>query len=284
MIIKSNMDAIRSRNQLRANDKQLAKDLKKISSGQKINSAEDGASEYSIGKKMDVMIRSLDQDIDNSKTGRNLVATAEGGIQEIVNNLRDMKAMAINSANDHNTDADRATLEKEFSSRMGTITDIAATTNYNGRLLLNGDYGMAFDRVEQVAIPSYTTKTVTVGPPSVTIKLAKPGYSQPASAPSRFIIVQDNSVTDLTKGFTAGSGTTSDPDAVFRRTGEDAQYGFQSSSGSGFIRVKMDFNAANFNGGTLPSALDQQGFIVGCDGCDQYVNIVFPELFNEAHQ
>ena len=89
MIIKSNMDAIRSRNQLRANDKQLAKDLKKISSGQKINSAEDGASEYSIGKKMDVMIRSLDQDIDNSKTGRNLVATADGGIQEIVNNLQD---------------------------------------------------------------------------------------------------------------------------------------------------------------------------------------------------
>lgn len=277
MIIKSNMDAIRSRNQLQANDKQLAKDLKKISSGQKINSAEDGASEYSIGKKMDVMIRSLDQDIDNSKTGRNLVATAEGGIQEIVNNLRDMKAMAINSANDHNTDADRATLEKEFSSRMGTITDIAATTNYNGRLLLNGDFGMDFDRVESVPVPHYTQKTITVGPPSVTVKPATSGYSPAGGTTTRFVIVQDNAVTDLTKGFSAATNTVSGS-VRFVRLNETVQNGFLPSSGTSTgIRVKMDFTAANLNGGTVPSALNQQGFCIGCSGCDQYINIVFDD-------
>ena len=49
--------------------------------------------------------------------------------------------MAINAANDHNTDADRATLQKEFSQRMEQIDDIAATTNYNGKILLDGRYG-----------------------------------------------------------------------------------------------------------------------------------------------
>ena len=67
-------------------------------------------------------------------------AFPEGGIQEIVNNLRTMKEMAINAANDHNTDLDRGTIEKEFASRKQTITDIAASTNYNGKLLLTGDY------------------------------------------------------------------------------------------------------------------------------------------------
>ena len=140
MVLNHDMSAVKTLNTLKKNDSELAKALKKASSGMKINGASDGASEYAIGSKMDVMIRSLDQDRVNAETGRNLVAVAEGGIQEIINNIRSMKEMAINAANDTNTDIDRATIQKEFSSRMHTISDIAAETNYNGRYLLNGDY------------------------------------------------------------------------------------------------------------------------------------------------
>ncbi len=126
--------------QMKKNDSDLSKQLKKVASGMRINSAGDDASGYSISERMRTMIRALGQDIQNVKTGINLVAVAEGGIQEIINNLRSMKEMAINSANDHNTDLDRAILEKDFRSRMETITDITASTNYNGRLLLTGDY------------------------------------------------------------------------------------------------------------------------------------------------
>lgn len=140
MILNHDMSAVKTLNTLKKNDSELAKALKKASSGMKINGASDGASEYAIGSKMDVMIRSLDQDRVNAETGRNLVAVAEGGIQEIINNIRSMKEMAINAANDHNSDSDRETIQKEFSSRMKTISDIAAETNYNGRYLLNGDY------------------------------------------------------------------------------------------------------------------------------------------------
>ena len=127
--------------ELKKNDTTLGKELKKVASGMKVNSAGDGASEYAISEKMRVRLRSLDQDIENVQTGKNLVRTAEGGIQEIVNNLRSMKTMAIDSANDHNTDTDRATIDKEFQQRIEEIDDIANTTNYNGRLLLRGDYG-----------------------------------------------------------------------------------------------------------------------------------------------
>ena len=89
---------------------------------------------------MRVQIRSLNQDVENVKTGKDLLHTAEGGVQSIVNELRNLKAMALDSANDTNTDIDRATIQKEFSSRMEEINDIAATTNYNGRLLLDGTY------------------------------------------------------------------------------------------------------------------------------------------------
>jgi flagellin len=126
--------------ELDRNTNNLSKSLKKVSSGMKINGAGDGASEYSISEKMRVKLRALDQDIQNVQTGRELVATAEGGIQDILDNLRSMKALAINAANDHNTDADRDTIQKEQDARLATIDDIAATTNYNGKLLLRGDY------------------------------------------------------------------------------------------------------------------------------------------------
>ena len=106
----------------------------------KINGAGDGAAEYAISEKMRVMVRSLGQDIENAKKGIDIVKIAEAGMQDIVNELRDMKAMAINSANDHNSEADRAILQREFASRMESIDDIAATTNYNGKVLMDGRY------------------------------------------------------------------------------------------------------------------------------------------------
>ena len=118
MQIMNNSAAVAALGELRKNDTTFGKQLKKVSSGMKINGAGDGAAEYAISEKMRVRTRSLDQDIDNVQTGKNLV-----------NNLPDMKAMAINSANDHNTDLDRATLDKEFQQRIEEIDDIANTTN-----------------------------------------------------------------------------------------------------------------------------------------------------------
>lgn len=70
-----------------------------------------------------------------------MLKVAEGGIQGIVDELREMKQLAINAANDSNTDADRATIQKEFDEKLKQIDDIVATTHYNGKLLLNGEYG-----------------------------------------------------------------------------------------------------------------------------------------------
>ena len=126
---------------LNKNITKFGRDLRRISSGQRIIGAGDGASEFAIGRKMQVLVRALGQDIDNSKKGTDLVNTAERGINTIIDELRNMKRLALDSANDHNTDADRATIQKEFASRMLEIDDIAATTNYNGIHLLDGRWG-----------------------------------------------------------------------------------------------------------------------------------------------
>lgn len=140
MTIAHNSSSALVLGELNRNSNRLSKDLKKVSSGMRLNSAGDSAAEYSISEKMRTMIRALGQDLDNSTKGIDLVRVAEGGIQSIINELRDMKAMALDSANAHNSDEDRAILQKVFASRMEEIDDIASITNYNGRILLDGTW------------------------------------------------------------------------------------------------------------------------------------------------
>ena len=79
------------------NTNKLGKALKKVSSGMKINSAGDSAAEYSISEKMRANIRSLEQDVQNVQNGSSMLKIAEGAIDNIVDELRCIKELALNS-------------------------------------------------------------------------------------------------------------------------------------------------------------------------------------------
>ena len=137
-VIKNDMSALRSLNQLNKNSQLLGKSLQKVASGMKINSAADSASAYSISEKMRIQIRALNQCNDNTKTGSDLLKTAEGAVDNQIDLIKRMKEIALDAANDTNTDVDRATMQKEVNARMMELNDISYSTNYNGRQLLNG--------------------------------------------------------------------------------------------------------------------------------------------------
>ena len=142
--VKNNLAALQTLNAMNKNFFALSKSLVKVSSGQKINSAKDDASSYVISEKMREQIRSLSQDSQNVQNGTSLFKIAEGGINSIVEELRNLKELAINAANDTNTDTDRVTIQKVFNQKMANINDIATTTNYNGKTLLDGTYYRKF--------------------------------------------------------------------------------------------------------------------------------------------
>ena len=100
MVVKNNMPAKNTLNQLDKNDKALAKSLKKAASGMKINGAGDDASGYAISERMDTQLRSLEQDNTNAQNGNSLLKTAEGAIASTVDILKTLKEKAINAAND----------------------------------------------------------------------------------------------------------------------------------------------------------------------------------------
>ncbi len=138
MAVKNNMSAINTLNRLSQNNSDLAKSLKKVSSGMKINGAGDDASAYSISEKMQVQIRGLGQCENNTDTGKSMLKIAERAVGEQINIATKLKEIAINSANDTNADVDRAVLQREATHMLMQINEISYETTYNGKQLLTG--------------------------------------------------------------------------------------------------------------------------------------------------
>ena len=137
MVVKNNMSAVNTLNNLNRNQSALAKSLQKVSSGMKINNAGDDASAYAISERMRVQIRSLNQDNQNTQNGNSMMRTAEGAVSSTVEILKTLKEKAINAANDTNTDDDRRTIQKEINQMVDQIDDNALAT-YNGKYLVDG--------------------------------------------------------------------------------------------------------------------------------------------------
>ena len=96
MVVKNNKEATNTLNTLNKNSKALAKSLAKVSTGMKINSAQDDASGYAISERMRVQIRGLEQDVQNAQNGQSLLHTAEGAVQSTVEILKTLKEKVIN--------------------------------------------------------------------------------------------------------------------------------------------------------------------------------------------
>ena len=138
LVVHNNIGAMLTLGKLNKNTAELGKQLKKVSSGQKITGADDGAAEYSISEKMRVCVRALYMDDENVQRGASMLRVAEGGVQEQIEILKGIKAKVIDANNDTNTDEDRKIIQKEIDHGYEQINDIAAMTIYNNRRLLLG--------------------------------------------------------------------------------------------------------------------------------------------------
>jgi len=137
MIIKNNIEALKVINLMDQNQSALQKDLNKVTTGMKINTAADDASPWAISERMRMRIRALDQDYQNIQNDSALMKTAEGAVSNTIEILKTLKERAINAANDSNTDEDRATIQKEIDQFIDQIDD-NALVQFNGKYLVDG--------------------------------------------------------------------------------------------------------------------------------------------------
>lgn len=139
MVIAHNIYAMNAQRQFKINTKSKAKNNEKLSSGYKINRSADDAAGLSISEKMRNQIRGLNQGLKNVEDGIGYTKTAEGALNEIHSMLARMEELAVQSANDVNTEEDRKSINDEIQQlkeEMGTIFD---RTAFNGKKIWEPD-------------------------------------------------------------------------------------------------------------------------------------------------
>lgn len=140
MIINHNLSSMFASRMEQLNTKALQGDMEKLSSGQKINSAKDGAAEFAVSEKMRSQIRGLNQASRNISDAVSFVQVAEGYLAETTDVLQRIRELAVQSSNGVYSDEDRMQIQVEVSQLVAEVDRIASSAQFNGMNLLTGRF------------------------------------------------------------------------------------------------------------------------------------------------
>ena len=168
--INTNVTALNVHRNLVATDFELSKVMEKLASGLRINRAADDAAGLAVSEKLRTQVRGLQVATDNAQHAISMVQVAEGALNEVHAILQRLRELAVQAANDHLTDEDRAQIQKEVEALLAQIDYIGDTTQFNTKKLLSGTFEttpltfqVGANAGEQVAINISAVNTGALG-------------------------------------------------------------------------------------------------------------------------
>ena len=162
MKINNNISAVITNQQLLRTESNLAASMERLSSGFKINHSKDDPSGLAISNKMKAQIDGLSQASQNASDGSSVLETADGALNEVHSMLQRMRELAVQAANDTNSQTDKESIQSEIENLKSEIDRISSTTEFNTKTLLDGSVGARCyaENVSRVQ----TTEAVKAGP------------------------------------------------------------------------------------------------------------------------
>ncbi|MFP5384805.1 MAG: flagellin [Bacteriovoracia bacterium] len=175
--INTNMSALEAQRPMKKVNRETEESFAKLSSGERINKAADDAAGLAISEKLKAEIRSSKQANRNANDGISLVQTAEGGLNETSSILTRMRELAIQSASDTLTDAERSKSSLEYEQLKTELERIARSTTFNGKNLLDGtgprlDFQVGVGNHSADDIISYNSAEINSGIQSLGVSVA----------------------------------------------------------------------------------------------------------------
>ena len=160
-VINTNLASLTVQRSLNANQGAAATAMERLSTGLRINSAQDDAAGLAISARMTSQINGLNQAARNASDGVSLAQTAEGALGEVVDNLQRIRELAVQSSNATNTNADRTSLQNEVAQLLLEIDRVADATDFNGTNLIDGSFSGEVFQVGADAGDSVTISSIT---------------------------------------------------------------------------------------------------------------------------
>lgn len=140
--INTNVAAMGALRHLTNNQAEMQGTITRLSSGLRINHAADDPAGLIISEGMRSQLKGIEQAMRNSQDAVNMAKTAEGALDEVQRLLRNIRGLAVHSANTAVVDA--ATLEAnqtQVRSTIQSINRIAEQTQFGNKKLLDGTSG-----------------------------------------------------------------------------------------------------------------------------------------------
>ena len=159
-VINTNLKSLIAQDSSNINNRKLSTAMERLSTGNKINSAKDDAAGLAISTRMDSQIRGLNMAVKNAYDTVSLTETAEGAMEEVTNMLQRMRELALQAANDTNSDLDRRYIQDEIDQLAAEIDRVSDTTQFNSINVLDGSYN---SKVFQIGSNESQTMNISIG-------------------------------------------------------------------------------------------------------------------------
>jgi flagellin len=159
-VINTNVASLVAANSLAKNGRDMGQAMQRLSTGKRINSAQDDAAGLAISAKLTSQILGLGQAIRNANNAISMIQTADGATKEIANMLQRMRVISVQYANGTVTSADQANINLEFKELATEIERIANNTQWNSMNILDGSINTDGDVSFQIGANANQTISV----------------------------------------------------------------------------------------------------------------------------
>ena len=144
--VNTNVTAMDAQLSLNKINRDLGDSRLRLSTGFKINNAEDDAAGFAIATKLKSRVAGLEQALQNVSDAKSVLGIVEGAYSSILDNLIEMKSLATQASNGiiaAGSD-EMGYIASQLEALGDDINDVAKSTTYNGTNLVNSAASLTF--------------------------------------------------------------------------------------------------------------------------------------------
>ncbi len=189
LTVNTNLASMGALNNLNRTHRGLTDVFTRISSGRRINKAGDDAAGLAVAENLNSAYRSGRVAMRNINDGISVLQTAEGATNEVVNLVKRMRELSVQSASETLDDTERAYIQQEYVEIAAEIDRIAQSTEFNGVALADGSLTQIAVQVginntsnDQINLNMGDMRTTIIAVDTVSINLATSTAAQSAIA------------------------------------------------------------------------------------------------------
>lgn len=171
--IVTNVASLTAQRFLNANQTSLSEVIQQLSSGLRINTAADDPAGYVRSASLNTQISGLNQGVKNTQDATSLIQTALGALNQQVNLMGQLRALALHAANTGVNDAAAVAADQaQVDAIVNSIDQIAQNTSFGTKKLLNGSASNSASVLDATNVAAVSVgNTAATGTNSLTVDI-----------------------------------------------------------------------------------------------------------------